>query len=291
LRYLTATWPAPSAQPGLAGLFALALGVFLPATAQAYCRTTTVNLEASTDDPSLSGQCWPDGTPIAWPAGRVPYGVSAAGSTQVSAADATRIADLAFSAWNETSCTGGNPGVEAYDVGLLDYVPDGSECNPSTACQPTTNNVIYFRDDSWPYHSSIYTLALTTVSYGVNDGVIFEAYTEVNTAQYPFSIQTPPATGTYDLQSILTHEAGHFLGLAHSPDPSAVMYYSIVPEEVRTTLTADDVAGICAIYPPTHTGCSCATAPAGTGLLGMASALSVVWLAVARRTSRRRPHR
>ena len=55
----------------------------------------------------------------------------------------------------------------------------------------------------------------------------------------------------FDLQSILTHEAGHFLGLAHSPDAEATMaaqYY-----EGTTTfrsLAADDVAAVCAAYPP-----------------------------------------
>src|ERR1019366_8185381 len=51
----------------------------------------------------------------------------------------------------------------------------------------------------------------------------------------------------YDLGSILTHEAGHFLGLAHTADTSAVMYASYSPG--ATVLTPDDVAGICSIYP------------------------------------------
>jgi hypothetical protein len=49
------------------------------------------------------------------------------------------------------------------------------------------------------------------------------------------------------LPSILTHEAGHFLGLAHSSDSSAVMFASYHVNS--TNLQPDDVNGICSIYP------------------------------------------
>jgi hypothetical protein len=59
----------------------------------------------------------------------------------------------------------------------------------------------------------------------------------------------PPTS--YDLQSIVTHEAGHFLGMSHSADPLATMRrdYTAGSDSFRD-LAPDDVAGICAIYPP-----------------------------------------
>jgi hypothetical protein len=205
----------------------------------------------------------------------------------VSKDDATRVADLAFSAWNNASCIGGTPAVQAYNAGFLDFVPDGGTCSPSSECHPLSNDVIYFRDDGWPYSDSLNPIALTTVSYGKKDGVVFQAYTEVNTAEYSFTTQGTPPPGSYDLQSILTHEAGHFLGLAHAPALSAVMYYAN-DGEVKTTLTSDDVAGICAIYPATPPSWSCQTTPGVPGLFGFASALSVVLLAACRASRPRR---
>ena len=43
-------------------------------------------------------------------------------------------------------------------------------------------------------------------------------------------------------------EEGHFLGLDHSSQPSAVMYASY-PGGLKRTLTSDDIAGVCFLYP------------------------------------------
>jgi Matrixin len=256
---------------------AIAIGMysFVPNAAHAYCRTTTSPVPLGYD-PTTDG-CWKQGVPLKWPGARVPYGVGAAASKQVSLADATRIADLAFDAWNQVQCGGNAVGVQAYDDGPITMVPDagylvpaGSDasilagwasCAESNACDATAHDVIVFDDDAWPHDDSANTLALTTVTFGAVDGRIFEAYTEVNSAETVLTTTEPPTAGAYDLQAILTHEAGHFLGLAHSADTSALMYALYQPGAIQ--LTADDTDAICAVYPANQAGGGCSLAVVG----------------------------
>jgi hypothetical protein len=200
-------------------------------------------------------------------------------SAQVSLADATAIAHLAFAAWAGTSdagtgplCAGGNPNVQAYDNGPVAPSVAATDCGLTGACADTvhdTTHLIIFRDTAWDHAADpVNTLALTTVTYGVITGTIYDADTEINTfAHMVTTEEPPPASGypanTYDLQAILTHEAGHFLGLAHSVDTSAIMYAFYRPGSID--LTPDDVAGICTIYPPLPAvRGSCAFAPGGS---------------------------
>jgi Matrixin len=273
----------------LAGSVIAVLAATFPARpAYAFCRTTTSQVPAAYD-PTANG-CWTQGTPLAWRTSEVTYGVGSAASQQVSLAEATRVADLAFGTWNAVTCPDGAPTVFASDEGSLDWVPDGGSCGQSSDCNPTAHDVIAFDDEVWPYNDPANTLALTTVTYGVDGGAIFEAYTEINTTPpHQVTTQEPPPEGStaYDLQAILTHEAGHFFGLAHAPDTSAVMYAYYVQGKID--LTSDDVSGFCAIYPPlsnplivtqptsTFAGCSMASSasPRGgaTGPLLLAVAL------------------
>ena len=54
----------------------------------------------------------------------------------------------------------------------------------------------------------------------------------------------------YDLFSVALHELGHSLGLDHSDNTSAVMYFAIPQSRVFTGLHSDDIAGIQSLYAP-----------------------------------------
>ena len=227
--------------------------------ALAFCRTTTSQIPVGYD-PSVTG-CWSQGKGLAWAVGSVPYELSAAASKQVSLQDATRIAHLAFKAWNDVACPAGTPMVKAYDNGTVSAKAAASDCGLAQ-CAPTVHDsqhVIVFDDDGWPHNDPANTLALTTVTYGVSSAEIFDADIEINSSEHVLSVQEPPPAGTFDLQAILTHEAGHFYGLAHATDALAIMYAYYQPGAVA--LTTDDTAGLCAIYPPEVAGgCACASA-------------------------------
>jgi hypothetical protein len=120
-----------------------------------------------------------------------------------------------------------------------------------TGADQPNQNAIIFRDDTWPHEDPNLTLALTTVNFNKDTGEIYDADMEVNTANHRMSTgDNVPADG-YDFLSIMTHETGHFLGLAHSGDPLATMYarYELGNTKMRN-LTTDDIAGICAVYAP-----------------------------------------
>jgi MYXO-CTERM domain-containing protein len=286
---------------GYHALAALGVASILSAAADAsaFCRTTTSQVPAGYN-PAVYG-CWEEGTPVAWTAGRVPYSLSAAASRQISLADATRVAHQAFGAWNEARCgqmapTG--PNVQAYDNGPVSAEAAAADCGLNQ-CDPTyhdSQHVIVFRDDEWPYNDTANTLALTTVTFGVDSAEIFDADIEINSAQHTLTAEEPPPSGTYDLQAILTHEAGHFFGLAHATNTGSIMYAFYKPGAL--TLTQDDVNAVCAVYAPLQpvSGCTCAHAEGSSdgafAAVGMA-ALALVIACRSRRVSfrwtRRRP--
>jgi Matrixin len=63
----------------------------------------------------------------------------------------------------------------------------------------------------------------------------------------PATAYTTDNTGNEDLQTVATHEIGHFFGLDHSAVVRAVMF-PFAPDLLQT-LSYDDVAGISVLYP------------------------------------------
>lgn len=264
--------------------------VVAPRAAHGFCRTTTAGVPNGYD-PTVNG-CITQGTPLAWHQSRVPMGVIQAASSQVSLADATRVEDLALSAWNHVTCVGGPVNIQVYDDGPIAQVP--APCMSSDACDPASHDYLVFDDGGWPYDDPANALGLTTVTFGVDDGRIFSAYTEINSASKTISPQEPAPAGAYDLQAILTHETGHFLGLAHATSTTPIMYAYYKPGAIE--LTSDDEQGLCTIYPPASQSggggedpsgqCACHAVGSGSGGPGGVAA-ALVALAVLRRTRRR----
>jgi hypothetical protein len=56
-----------------------------------------------------------------------------------------------------------------------------------------------------------------------------------------------------NLAEVATHEIGHTIGLGHSADPNATMYYMAHFDGRCATVASDDIAGVSFIYPQTGT--------------------------------------
>ena len=220
-------------------------------TARAFCRITTT--ESVVDGQDLTACYDTSHPPVWWRSACVGLSVQSAGSKYASY-DIVR--DILFNSvvpnWMNADCGHGkHPSLELVDLG-----PVACTEHQADLYGPNANAVI-FHDDGWPYAdgagctSSSLTVALTTVTFHPETGELWDADIEINSACFPISTTLPVPPGHYDLQSILQHETGHFLGLAHPPDPKAVMYYLYSPgTDGKRTLNSDDIKGACAIYEP-----------------------------------------
>jgi MYXO-CTERM domain-containing protein len=235
---------------------ALALGVSLCAwapDANAYCRTSVCGEQAAVVcEPPGGSDC---GTPLYWRHGCFGFSMQEDGSAQVPFATAEALMEQAFATWAAVDCGGGSPDISVQNIGPV-------SCAEAEYNQEDGNaNVVIFRDGDWPYAGQGNTLALTTVTFNLDNGEIFDADLEVN-ASSEVDLTVGDVGVQYDLASILTHEAGHMLGIAHSPVVGATMTIQYVPGDLDLrSLHPDDAAAICATYPPVEEPPGCDPTP------------------------------
>lgn len=224
--------------------------------ASAYCRTTTCD-PMTTECNADAGDCPTSGHPLHWPDACVSFSVNENGSPfrGVSYDEAQELTETAVSRWMNADCGGGQtPSLDVRTTGP-------ALCDEAGFSLKSGNvNLVLFRDDDWPYSNDGAVLAFTTINYNRNNGQILDADIEINSE---FSALTTSDNNIHDdLDSILTHELGHFFGLSHVLDEEATMFASYTPgESLKRTLNADDAAGICAIYPPHANGGQCNPVP------------------------------
>jgi Matrixin len=211
--------------------------------ARSFCRTVT-RLPPAGWNVTAQG-CFVDDAAGAkalfWKNSCVGYSLHKNASRLFTLEQATAVVAAAFEAWSSAGCAeGGQPSMNAVNLGPVDC--GRAQYNRNQANQ----NVIVFHDEQWPHGGSDKTLGLTTVTFDTMTGELVGADMEINATQNLVLGDDVPA-GVYSLASVITHEVGHFLGLAHSAETSAVMFAQY-KETAR--LAADDAEGLCAMYQP-----------------------------------------
>lgn len=115
---------------------------------------------------------------------------------------------------------------------------------------PDVNGVNNISFSNQPYFSSG-VIAVTNIAYSATSGIITEADILIN-ENFTFSSSTNPASGSYYLGDVVTHELGHFVGLSHSEVQNSTMVYTLF--RGQHTLAADDISGINTIYTKVNLG-------------------------------------
>lgn len=217
------------------------------APAQAYCRTMTSRVRAQ------EGECPMYGVALSWRNSCTGYSLYRAHLPMgLTLPDMDRIVASSTGAWGRVACDDNGREPQYYRI-----VPNGLTSNP-TGYDPfgSNANTVSFRprwEDDALHRPG--TIAITVVTFDSLTGEIFDAdielnsRTDTNAGGFVFASGRMPEPDECDLQTILTHEFGHFLGLAHSSVTRAVMYPTAGLGEIRSDLNSDDSAGICAIYP------------------------------------------
>jgi hypothetical protein len=196
----------------------------------------------------------------AWSVAEVPCTIAA--GPGVDRAEMRRVVLAAMQTWNDAG------------VGPLLVLDDGED---ATEAAFDGVNQIFFVGDGWAYDKRELGRTLSNVESDTRR--ILDADIVINAEHHVFSTTTP-ATDV-DLQSLVTHELGHLLGIRHLSDEEAAMFEKLDPQTTeKRDLSDHDVEALHTIYADielteTNAGCS-QVASSGHGPFAALAMLLVV---------------
>lgn len=171
-------------------------------------------------------------------------GSSKTGGETVSDAEKTALR-LCFSTWEDD------------DGSLIDFTESTNSAQQALTTiddgddGPNGLNQVVFDSDFSYFSIGSGVVAVTLPFFVPSTGQIVEADILLNSGQYTFSSQSTVINGQLDIQDVITHEVGHFIGIDHTPIGAATMFpYVNYAEHAKRSLSADDIAAAAIIRPP-----------------------------------------
>lgn len=108
-------------------------------------------------------------------------------------------------------------------------------------------NVVLWQTEEWGFGREV--VATTVSTFDRDSGFVVDSDILFNGVDHDWTNLPLDGGREYDVQNVMTHEAGHFFGLGHeTADSEATMYPTTPPcETKKRTLGDDDVAAIAAL--------------------------------------------
>ncbi|MGD8860698.1 MAG: matrixin family metalloprotease [Myxococcales bacterium] len=191
------------------------------------------------------GACPAPGTWLQWERQCISFTVAPRSTDDPPLDDIRDAVARSFRRWQAIRC-GGRP--IGFELGETEQL--GACREPEYNVRGANANTVFFIDDWVGQGLDEDAFGLTLIWHDPNTGEIYDADMQLNEMQGRFDICGAVCpVGVVDLENVVTHEAGHFLGLGHSLDRSATMSArATLGETIKRSLEADDVQGMCEIY-------------------------------------------
>lgn len=179
-----------------------------------------------------------------WNAPEVPYRLNSSGSADLPFATVETAVANGWEAWTSPCCSAWRVRRDA-DTTV-------------TATEQSAQHVISFEESDWdPALGNVSSvIGVTLISFSGNCAIT-DADIVFNGVGFVFVDGVPQGQNESDLQSIATHEQGHWLGLGHTTaGPTATMHDTYDNGIGQRTLHPDDEAGVCALYRQVESNCT-----------------------------------